>query len=55
MFLIFMFVNISSGIFVYVFVPETKRKSMDEIEALYKERTIYVTCACKPLHPNDCI
>ena len=47
-FLIFMFVNISSGIFVYVFVPETKRKSMDEIEALYKERTIYVTCACKP-------
>ncbi|KAI6645858.1 hypothetical protein LOD99_13117 [Oopsacas minuta] len=43
-FLIFLFLNITSPFFVFIFVPETKGKSLEEVEDLFKKRIVFITC-----------
>lgn len=53
-FFIFAVINFVSLVFVILFIPETKRKPINEIEKLFKERTIfcdicsirYCCCCC---------
>ena len=49
-FFIFAVINIFSLIFVILFIPETKQKTINEIEELFKERTIFCdicnNCSC---------
>ena len=50
-FFIFAVINIFSLIFIVLFIPETKGKPINEIEKLFKERTIFcdicsIRCCC---------
>ena len=41
-YLIFLLVNILSAIYVLVFIPETKNKSLEEIEVLFEGQTLFL-------------
>ena len=43
-FLIFVLLNISTCVFVFIFVPETTGLSMAEVEELFKDKIIFIRC-----------
>ena len=42
LFLIFVVLNISTCVFVFLFIPETKGLSMEGVEELFKGKVIFV-------------
>ena len=47
--LIFLLINILSAIYVLVFIPETKNKSLKEIEVLFEGQTFFLPFKCPNL------
>ena len=43
-FLIFVLLNISICVFVFIFVPETTGLSMEEVEELFEDKIIFIKC-----------
>ena len=46
-FLIFVLLNISTCVFVFIFVPETTGLSMEEVEELFEDKFIFIRKAIK--------
>ena len=51
-FTLFVVLNISTCVFVFLFIPETKGLSMEEVEGLFKGRIIFVKCL-NPFHRKN--
>ena len=43
-FLIFVLLNISACVFVFIFAPETTGLSIDEVEELFRDKVIFIKC-----------
>ena len=48
-YLIFLLINILSAIYVLMFIPETKNKSLEEIEVLFEGQTFFLPFKCRNL------